>query len=571
MKSLKWFQIFTLLIVVSLVLAACAPQVSQPIATPPAAEEAAPTEPPAAEEAAPTEAPAAVEAATEAPAAVEAAAPTQVVIGLDPDYSTFDPARTYEMNSPIVLNAVYDSLILFEGDITNPKPGAADSWEISPDGTQYTFKLHEGITFTSGNPLTSKDVKWSFERAKNLKGNPSFLLADIASIDTPDDYTVVVNLSKGDGAFLFKLTSQPFAILDSETVKMHGGVADETAATADTANTWLDYHSEGSGPFILESYTPDSEVVLVKNPNYWGKPAMVDKVILKDMPDSNTQMLTMAKGDIDMAASLNVDQIKQLESEPDVVISQFKTLSQMFLMVNQDPAIGGPLSNKDVQNAIRYALDYKGIHALIGEGTITTPAMIQVGFVGALPPLDENFTDLDKAKELLAAAGYADGFDTELQTITNSTEGIKWVSLAQKVQEDLKQVGINVEIKTTDSTVGYTAYRAGEWNFAINAWGPDYIDSNNQLAFLPGEYVGNRAKWTVEMNPTLAELGQKAIVEIDQAKRAELLEEIQVIMSTDSPFIPLAQFPRWIAAKTGLKGTEHTDAYRTDLRRIYWE
>ncbi len=109
MKSLKWFQIFTLLIVISLVLAACAPQVSQPIATPPAAEEVAPTEPPAAEEAAPTEPPAAAEVATEAPAPVEAAAPTQVVIGLDPDYSTFDPARTYEMNSPIVLNAVYDS------------------------------------------------------------------------------------------------------------------------------------------------------------------------------------------------------------------------------------------------------------------------------------------------------------------------------------------------------------------------------------------------------------------------------------------------------------------------------
>ena len=229
----------------------------------------------------------------------------------------------------------------------------------------------------------------------------------------PDDYTVVINLAKGDGAFLYKLTSQPYAILDSVEVAKHGGVADETAVTADTANTWLDYHSEGSGPFILESYTPDSEVVLVKNENYWGKKAMVDKVILKDMPDSNTQMLTMAKGDIDVASSLNIDQIKQLEGQEGVVITNFNTLSQMFLMVNQDPAVGGPLSNQDVQNAIRYALDYKGIHSMIGEGTITTPAMIQVGFLGALDPLPEDFTDLDKAKELLATAGYPDGFDVE--------------------------------------------------------------------------------------------------------------------------------------------------------------
>ncbi|MRR39085.1 ABC transporter substrate-binding protein, partial [bacterium] len=356
-------------------------------------------------------------------------------------------------------------------DITNPKPGAAESFKASPDGMEYTFTLRKGIKFSSGNPMTAKDVKWSFERAKNIKGNPSFLLEDIQSVEAPDDQTVVIKMSKGDGAFLYKLTSQPFAILDSETVKKNGGVADESAVTADTANEWLTSHSAGSGPFMIESYKPNDEVVLVKNPNYWGKPAAVDKVILKTMKDSNTQMLTLAKGDIDVAASLNYDQIKQLQGKPNVEIKNYETLSMMFVLTNLDPAIGGPLANVDVQNAIRYALDYKGIHTLVGEGTITPQSMIQVGFLGALPALDPNFTNLDKAKELLAKAGYPDGFSTTMEVVTNSTEGVKWVAMAQKVQEDLSKVGIKAEIKTMDTTVGYERYRGGKMPLTVMAWG----------------------------------------------------------------------------------------------------
>jgi peptide/nickel transport system substrate-binding protein len=499
------------------------------------------------------------------------AKPSQVIIGLDPDYTTFDPARTYEMESPIVINAVYDSLMIFQGgSITNPTPGVAESYKVSTDGKQYTFTLRKGVKFTSGNPMTSKDVQWSFERAKNIKGNPSFLLDGVQSVETPDDLTVVINLSAPDGAFLYKLTSQPFAILDSATVKQHGGVADATAVTADTANDWLTSNSAGSGPYILQSYSPNNQVVLVKNNNYWGTPAAVDKVILSTMKDSNTQMMALAKGDIDMADSLDYDQIKQLQGKPNIEIKNYNTLSMMFLMCNEDPTIGGPMANVDVQNAIRYALDYKGIQSIIGEGTITPPAMIQMGFLGALPPLDPGFTDLVKAKALMTKAGYPQGFNVTLDTITLSTGGVKWETMAQKVQADLSKIGINVEIKTMDSTVGYTSYRAGKMGFAINAWGPDYTDANNQLAFSPDGYVGLRANWTSALAPDLAALSQKALVTLDQNQRAELLKQIQTDMTTNSPFIPLAQFPQWIATKTGLKGAEHTDAYQIDLRGISW-
>jgi len=257
--------------------------------------------------------------------------PNQVIIALDPDYETFDPGRAYEMFSQAVTNGLYDNLVKFISGKVEPVNHLVESYEVSSDGKAFTFKLRSEVKFTSGNNLTSKDVKWSFDRVKNLKANPSFLADNIDKVEILDEKTVRVYLHEPDGAFLYKLTNSAFAILDSEVVKSHGGISDVNAATADTAGMWLTQNSAGSGPYILRKYTPDVEVVLERNDNYWKGAAAVEKVIFKDMPDSNTQMFMLQKGDIDIAYSLNADQIMQLKGKEGVEILSFQTLSLSFL------------------------------------------------------------------------------------------------------------------------------------------------------------------------------------------------------------------------------------------------
>ena len=172
---------------------------------------------------------------------------------------------------------------------------------------------------------------------------------------------MIFHLNQPDSAILSKLTYSSLAILDSAVVKENGGTDAEDASSTDTAQSFLDNASAGSGMYILTSYTPDEEVVLEKNPNYWGTSTNVDKYILKIQPDANTQMMTLSAGDIDVALNLTDDTLEELGSAENVEIVNGTTKMIGFVMMNMNEEYGGPVSNPDVQKAIRKALDYSGI------------------------------------------------------------------------------------------------------------------------------------------------------------------------------------------------------------------
>jgi len=191
-----------------------------------------------------------------------------VVVAMGAGFTTLDPGYCYEKYPHIPLNACYENLFKFYGNDGAPEPCLVDTYEFSEDNLTLTMTLKDGITFASGNPMTSEDVKFSIMRCKNLKGNPSFITDTIASIDTPDEKTAVFNLTQPDSAILSKLTYNSLAILDSEVVKANGGTDAEDASTADTAQNYLNTTSAGSGMYVMTKYTPDDEIVLEKNPNY---------------------------------------------------------------------------------------------------------------------------------------------------------------------------------------------------------------------------------------------------------------------------------------------------------------
>ena len=343
----------------------------------------------------------------------------------------------------------------------------------------------------------------------------------------------------------------------------------EDAVTADTASDYLNTTSAGSGMYVMTSYIPDSEIVLEANPNYWRQATNVDKYIIKIQPDSNTQMMGLSTGDIDVAMNMTDDTMAELQSAENVELINAPTKTVGFVMMNMDESIGGPVANPDVQQAIRLALDYAGIQTIVGEGCVTPYSVIQDGFMGSKGVRDTGYQDVEAAKQLLADAGYADGLDVDLTVCDLDMEGVALTDLAQKVKEDLAQIGINVNIVSQAWAAGYgDAYREGTIPLTVMYWGTDYNDPNVQLEFLPGETVGLRAAWTAEMNPELNAKYAEAMNATDNDARIAVLEEIQDMMYEDGPFVFIAQAPAHIGFNTRLDGVAISDPYALDLTLI---
>ena len=163
-----------------------------------------------------------------------------VIVAMGSGFSTLDPGYVYEKYPQLIVNACYENLFKFYENNGTPQPCLADTYEFSEDGLTLTVKLKDGLTFASGNKITSADVAFSINRTKNLKGNPSFICDTIESIETPDDATVIFHLNQPDSAILSKLTYSSLAVLDSAVVKENGGTDAEDASSTDTGSMKMD-------------------------------------------------------------------------------------------------------------------------------------------------------------------------------------------------------------------------------------------------------------------------------------------------------------------------------------------
>ncbi|MFA9377199.1 MAG: ABC transporter substrate-binding protein [Lachnotalea sp.] len=493
-----------------------------------------------------------------------------VVIAMGSGFSTLDPGYMYEQNPTLVANACYETLFKFVDGKDEPLPSLAESYEFSEDGLSCTIKLNQKATFASGNPVTSADVAFSLNRTKNLQGNPSFICANISSIDTPDDYTVVINQTTADSALLSKLCYAACSVLDSQVVKENGGTDAEDAATTDTAQAYLDSTSAGSGMYVLTSYTADEEILLEKNENYYGTVTNVDKYIIKLQDDANTQMMGLSSGDIDIALNLTDDTMSELDGNESVATINSSTKTVGFLMMNEDETLGGPVSDPTVQQAIKYALDFAGIQTICGEGSVTPESIIQVGFMGSAGAKDVTTSqDLEKAKALMKEAGYESGFTIEMPVCELDMEGVALLDLAQKVKSDLAAINITVNIEQQDWAGGFgDDYRNGKIGFTVMYWGIDYNDPNVQLVFLPGQEVGLRANWTVDGQDEIISLYNQILSATDNTSRSELLTEVQSKISDNSPFLMLAQAACHVGYNSRLNGVNFSDTYRIDVTTV---
>jgi peptide/nickel transport system substrate-binding protein len=480
---------------------------------------------------------------------------TVLIIGHAESTDSLDPARGFTQTTGVVNKATYETLVTFpDADASEILPLLATEWTISEDGLTYTFTLREGVTFASGNAMTSADVVYSLNRLINADGNPSFLADNIASVEAADDGTVVITLTAVDPSFLTLLANSAFSVTDSATIAANGGVDGDDAATADAAEGYLNGTSAGSGPYILEAWEPQVETVLVRNPNYWGDAPYFDRVIITNIPEPATQAVALQSGEIDLALDLTADQIASLEGADGISIYRGPANIVHFLLMNRNPDVGGPVADPLVARAIRLALDYEGYKTLWGG--VQPGTNLAVGLLGAYGEDQAIERNLDEARALLAEAGYPDGFDITLDYPDFSFQGVNMNTNAQKIQADLAEIGINVTLNPGEVQVSLEGYRAGTQGFAYWFWGPDKLDSSDLLAFLPGGKVATeRAQWLPEDTPDeINALIEQAAVASGAEERVTIYGQLQDFLQESGAFAPFNQPDIQTAFASSLQG-----------------
>lgn len=459
-----------------------------------------------------------------------------LVIGHAESTDSLDPARGYTQTTGVVLKATYQTLVTFPDDsAAEILPQLATDWTISDDSLTYTFNLDPAAVFSDGSPITADDVVFSVNRLIAIAGNPSSLASSIASVTADDADTVTFTLNAINPAFLAILTNTAFSVVNQEVVEANGG----TATAEDAGEAYLNGTSAGSGPYILDHWDAQVETVLVRNPNYTGTAPYFDRVIITNIAEAATQKVSLESGEIDLALDLTSDQIASLEGNPDISIYRGPGNIVHFLLMNNNPDVGGPMSNALVQQAVRKALDYPGYQALWGG--VQPGSIMFVGNAYAFSPEQGVQRDLDGARALLTEAGYPDGFDITLDYPTFTFQGVNMDTNAQKIQADLAEIGINVTLNPMEIQVALEGYRAGTEGFGYWFWGPDVLDPIDLLSFLPGgNKVDARAQWTSD-DPALLDLIASARTATDPAVREQVFTDLQTYMQTNSPFAPFIQ------------------------------
>jgi peptide/nickel transport system substrate-binding protein len=476
------------------------------------------------------------------------------------DIRTPDPSKSYDVGGVFLQFPIYSRLVRqrapnfwkIEGDL-------AETWSVSSDATTYTFTLRKDAVFPSGNPVTSEDVRFSLLRAKNIKGYGSFLADPLKTVEVVDPRTVRVILGGPDATFLAALAAGVFSIVDSKTVRAQGGVETVGADSLDKAEQWFYSHSAGAGPYVLQRYTRETEIVLERNEKYYGSKPFFREVIVKHIKDPSTQSLTLQRGDVDMALDLSVDQAEGLKGKSGVTLFEDPSAYTVYMGLNTSVA---PWDNVKVREAVKYAIDYDGIVSGIMRGhgrrigSIMMPGML--GFPESLNTQLLYKHDPSKAAALLKEAGVSRA-GVPLTWASGTNYGaLPLDRLAQKLRGDLGKVGIDLRLQPVQQSIFLTFYRQGKPQTAIGFWFPDYMDPDNWSYFVTG-FINKRLHW---QNPEAAKLVSQAQKTVDVPSREKMYEQYNKLLAApDSPYVFLAQPTNLVGARANITGFKFHPLY----------
>jgi peptide/nickel transport system substrate-binding protein len=417
-----------MLLAIMLLVTACGGQATTPAAT--EAPVTPPTEAVQPTKAAPTAVP-----PTEVPTPQPTAAPKVLRIANTANFTTWDPIKSFSTEAAYMAN-MYEQLLRINPPDAAERftPLLAESWESSEDALTWTFHLRQGVTFHDGEMMNAEAVKKSIEAAAD-HGGASFIWWMLDTIETPDEYTVVFNLTTPAPVDLIASSLYGAWIVSPKAL-------DAVAADEAYFETGIE---AGTGPYMLDSYTPDQEVVFKKYDNYWGgwSPDNYDIVLNMIVPEATTQQQLLEGGEIDLASLIPTENLDTFKTNPDYTVYEEKSF---FNYVGFFNTLRPPLDNPLVRQALSYAIPYQDIItiAFTGLGTQSRGPVPE----GVWPWSDQvnQYTyDLDKAAELLKQAGYPDGGFTI--RLTHASENAAETLFAPLIKDSFAQLGVEVTIE----------------------------------------------------------------------------------------------------------------------------
>jgi peptide/nickel transport system substrate-binding protein len=484
--------------------------------------------------------------------------PTMIVRYDIGDAKTLDPADAYDTGSSEPIFQIYDTLVTYKGnDTLTFYPCLATEWTVSNDSLTWTFNLRENVKFSNGNDFTAEDVKYSFDRVLTMGAPESgvdWILSqcmDTNSTTVIDDYTVQIKLTQAYGGFLALLPFTVAAIVDKDYVEAHGGVV------AGVENEWMKLNPMGTGPYMLDHWTRATEIVLNKNPNYWGgwEGKHVDKVVLKYADEAATRILALKNGDADMVyipyANLN-----DVKDEKGVVVHPFDSYDIIMCVINTKASNNQYLADGQVRKALSYAFDYDTAIETAYNGFASRLA-------GAIPkgmpfydtqnngqPL-YNF-DLTMAEQILDNAGYTKSYDFDGTLYRFNGTTIRIFYNAGNAEREMMAIMFRTaldEIGILSSVIAegwpqllHRMYTTDDWDTMFIGWGPDYNDPDDYVfPFIASADVSGDTYNTGYKNETVDEKLVEAKYSADPVVRAAAYKAAYDIYIQEPSFIFLQQ------------------------------
>lgn len=447
----------------------------------------------------------------------------KVTLVLDADIATLDPQRSVSTEDYRVYANIFDTLIKVDkaGKII---PSLASSWTISKDGKTYTFNLRKGIKFHNGIELKASDVVFTFERAQK---SPYMAeqIAEVGKVKAIGDYVVQVNLKNVYAPFLLSLDI--IDILSQKTVNAEGANFGEKPI--------------GTGPYKFVSHSIGQKVILVRNDSYFKGKAPIKNVEFKVITDENTALIALQTGEVDFSYSIPVISKQTVANDSKLAIHEFDGLNLTYVLMNNKVK---PFNNVLVRQAMNYAIDKNSIILVAEEGMAKATQSIFSKDVFGYSDIKGYTYDPAKAKALLTKAGYPNGFKVTFKTMDSAYE-----KAAERIQEDLRKIGVTVSIVSGEKNAFIQDLVKGNYEMGNISCSLGKDADFYGIVFKSGE----QANFSRYSNPKVDNLFKIGKATTDIKKRLKTYADVAQLISNDAVIVPLYYPETMFVGKSDLK------------------
>lgn len=485
-----------------------------------------------------------------------------LVIANASDIVSLDPAGSNDQQSTNVQTNIYETLITQDENM-ELQPGLAESWE-QVDDTTWEFKLREGVTFHDGSEFNAEVVKANIERILDpeVASQRAFLYEMVTDIEVVDDYTVRFTTEYPFSPLPAHLAHDGGSMVSLEVIEEDYAAMEEGEEPGSVINE----NPVGTGYFKFEEWQPGQHVRLVKNEDYWGEPAKLDSVTFKVVGEDLTRVAELETGDSHISNPLSPSDVAQVEATDGMHVQQQGGVALSYLGFNMQKE---PFDNQQVRQAISMAINKEEILEGIYDGTGQIAE-------GPLPPnvfgYDENVSgieyDPEQAQELLAEAGYEDGFSTTIWT-SDQRENI---DVATNVQAQLSEVGIEAEVEILEWGAYLEQTSDGGHDMFVLAWSTVTGDADYGLyALFHSEMQGAPGNRSFLDNPEVDELLEQGRQESDPEQRQEIYTELQELLVDIAPMVYLRNQDFLLGVRDEVKGLTQLPTGTLELHEVYLE